>query len=118
MTSGPLISVVIVTWNGRQYLDACLNAVSAQIGVRTETILVDNASTDGTVEYVRERFPSVRIVPLPENRGFAGGNNAGVRAARGELVALLNNDAVPHPDRSQLYHVAALRIIVCGFDVH
>jgi len=97
MTSGPLISVVIVTWNGRQYLEACLNAVAAQVGVRTETILVDNASSDGTVAYVRERFPSVRVVSLSENRGFAGGNNAGVREARGEFVALLNNDTVAEP---------------------
>jgi GT2 family glycosyltransferase len=97
MTSDPLISVVIVTWNGREYLDACLTAVAAQVGVRTETILVDNASTDGTVAYVRERFPSVRVVALSENRGFAGGNNAGVREARGRFVALLNNDTVPEP---------------------
>lgn len=97
MTSDPLVSVVIVTWNGRQYLEACLNAVAAQVGMRTETILVDNASADGTVEYVRERFPSVRVVSLAENRGFAGGNNAGVREARGQFVALLNNDTVPEP---------------------
>ena len=95
MTSDPLISVVIVTWNGRQYLEACLTAVGAQVGVRIETILVDNASSDGTVAYVGERFPSVRVVSLSENRGFAGGNNAGVREARGEFVALLNNDTVP-----------------------
>ena len=93
--SDPLVSVVIVTWNGRHYLDACLNAVAAQQGVSTETILVDNGSNDGTVAYVQERFPSVRIIALPENRGFAGGNNAGVREARGRYVALLNNDAVP-----------------------
>ena len=92
-----LVSVVIVTWNGRQYLDACLSAVGAQGGVSAETILVDNASTDETVAFVRERFPWVRVVALPENRGFAGGNNAGVREARGRLVALLNNDTVPEP---------------------
>jgi GT2 family glycosyltransferase len=96
--SDPLVSIVIVTWNGRQYLDACLNAAAAQNGVSTETILVDNASNDGTVAYVRERFPQVRVIALPENRGFAGGNNAGVREARGRFIALLNNDAVPEPD--------------------
>ena len=95
--SDPLVSVVIVTWNGRQFLDACLNAVAAQRGVSTETILVDNGSHDGTVAYVEERFPSVRVIALPENRGFAGGNNAGVREARGRYIALLNNDAVPEP---------------------
>jgi len=90
----PEISIIIVTWNGRRYLDACLTAVAAQEEVATETVLVDNASTDGTADYVRERFPWVRLVALAENRGFAGGNNAGVREARGRLVALLNNDTV------------------------
>jgi GT2 family glycosyltransferase len=92
--SAPLVSVVIVTWNGRAFLDACLQAVAAQEGVDAETILVDNASSDGTVAHVRSRYPWVRLVVLPENRGFAGGNNAGVREARGRYVALLNNDTV------------------------
>jgi GT2 family glycosyltransferase len=86
-----------VSWNGRQYLEACLTAVAAQQGVEFETILVDNGSTDGTEEFVRERFPSVRVLPFAENRGFAGGNNAGVRVARGQFVVLLNNDTVPEP---------------------
>lgn len=90
--------MIIVTWNGRQYLDACLQAVAAQRGVAAETILVDNASTDGTVRFVQEHFPWVRIVAMGENRGFAGGSNAGVRVARGRLIALLNNDTSPAPD--------------------
>jgi GT2 family glycosyltransferase len=94
----PDVSVVIVTWNGRRYLDACLAAVQSQKGVTVETILVDNASTDGTVDYVRERFPWVRLIALHANRGFAGGTNAGAREARGRFLALLNNDAVPDPD--------------------
>jgi GT2 family glycosyltransferase len=93
----PDVSVVVVTWNGRQHLDTCLNAVAAQQGVRVETILVDNASTDGTVAYVRDRHPSVRVVELPENRGFAGGNNAGAAEARAPLVAFLNNDTAAEP---------------------
>ena len=97
MSPEPLVSVVVVTWNGRRYLDECLGAIEAQDGVSTETILVDNASTDGTVVYVGERFPRVRVVALPYNRGFAGGNNAGAREARGRYLALLNNDAVPEP---------------------
>jgi GT2 family glycosyltransferase len=95
--SAPLVSIVIVTWNGRQYLDACLNAVAAQRGVQSETILVDNGSSDGTSEYVRQQFPWVRLVALKENRGFAGGNNAGVREARGQFVVLLNNDTSAEP---------------------
>lgn len=90
----PEVSVVIVTWNGRQYLDACLRAVEAQQGVSAEIILVDNASTDGTAKFVRTHFPRVTVVALSENRGFAGGNNVGARAARGKLVAFLNNDTV------------------------
>jgi GT2 family glycosyltransferase len=93
--SNPDVSIIIVTWNGRQFLDACLSAVAAQRGVDAETILVDNGSTDGTAGYVRAAYPWVRLVALPENRGFAGGNNAGVREARGRCVALLNNDTVP-----------------------
>jgi len=88
----PDISVVIVTWNGRQHLQACLSSVAAQRGVRTETIVVDNGSTDNTAEYVRSRFPWVRLITLGENHGFAAGNNMGVREARGRLIAFLNND--------------------------
>ena len=94
----PDVSVVIVTWNGRRHLDACLRAVAGQRGVASETIVVDNASTDGTVGFLQEHFPWVRIVAMGENRGFAGGTNAGVKVARGRLVALLNNDTVPEPD--------------------
>ena len=95
--SGPDVSVIIVTWNGRQHLDACLDAVAAQRNVRLETVLVDNASTDDTVQHVRSRHPAVRIVALPSNRGFAGGNNAGVAEARAPIVAFLNNDTIAEP---------------------
>ena len=92
--SEPEVSVIIVTWNGRRYLDACLRAVEAQQGVSAEVILVDNASTDGTTEFVRTHFPHVRVIALAENLGFAGGNNAGAREARGDYLAFLNNDTV------------------------
>ena len=83
-----------MTWNGRQHLEACLRAAESQEGVSAETVVVDNGSTDGTADFVRQRFPRVRLVVLDRNRGFAGGNNAGVREAHGALVALLNNDTV------------------------
>src|SRR5262245_45396418 len=91
----PDVSIVIVNWNGRRFLDECLTAVAVQEGVNAETILVDNGSTDGSVAYVTERYPWARVIALGNNHGFAGGNNAGVREARGRFVALLNNDAVP-----------------------
>lgn len=104
----PDISVVIVTWNGLRHLDACLDAIAAQTGVRAETILVDNGSTDGSVEHVRAHHPWVRVLALDENRGFAGGNNAGVAIARGRLVALLNNDTIADP--------ACLHALAAGLD--
>jgi hypothetical protein len=63
-----------------------------------EVILVDNGSTDGSVEWVRAEYPEVRVLPLQRNMGFCGGNNAGIRSARGEYVVLLNNDTEVAPD--------------------
>ena len=77
----PEASIVIVTWNGREHLDACLTAVAAQQDVSAETILVDNGSTDGSVEHVRSRYPWVKLLPLTENRGFAAGTNAEIGRA-------------------------------------
>lgn len=93
----PEVSVVVVTWNGKQHLEACLSALAAQTDVVFEVILVDNGSTDDSVAFVRERFPDVRIVALPENTGFAAGNNAGAREARGTCLAFLNNDTAVQP---------------------
>ena len=104
----PDVSVVIVTWNGRQHLDICLAAVAAQQGVATETIIVDNGSTDGTAELIRSGYPWVKLVALAENCGFAGGNNAGAREARGRFVAFLNNDTSPDP--------GWLRALLAGID--
>jgi GT2 family glycosyltransferase len=88
-----LATVVVVNRDGLRFLDSCLDAVLAQeLASRFEVILVDNASTDGSIEHVRERFPGVRLIESTRNRGFAGGNNLGIRAARGRHVVLLNND--------------------------
>jgi GT2 family glycosyltransferase len=96
-TATPTVSIVIVSHNGRQHLEACLNAVAAQEAIDAETIVVDNGSTDGTAKWLGSAFPWVRVLWLEKNRGFAGGNNAGVREARGRYVALLNNDTIPSP---------------------
>jgi len=94
----PDISVIVVNYNGRRFLDACLTALAAQEGVRFEVVLVDNASQDGSAAFVRERYPWVRTIELDENRGFAGGNNRGASEARGRLLAFLNNDTRAQPD--------------------
>ena len=94
----PDVSVIVVSWNGKEHLQVCLDAVAAQRGVSAETIVVDNGSTDGTADFVRTRFPWARLVSLGANRGFAGGNNAGAREARGRFLAFLNNDTAADPD--------------------
>ncbi|MFO7167344.1 MAG: glycosyltransferase family 2 protein [Chloroflexota bacterium] len=93
----PPLSVVIVTWNGRRHLPGCLDALVPQLPPGAEIILVDNASTDGTLEWALAAYPQIRPLPLARNHGFAGGVNAGLRAARGELLLLLNDDAFVEP---------------------
>ncbi|MBM4272175.1 MAG: glycosyltransferase family 2 protein [Deltaproteobacteria bacterium] len=95
MSEKPLVSVIIVNWNGRQYLDDCLSSLRNQSLGDFEVILVDNGSTDDSVAFVEQHYQDfVQIVRLSENRGFSGGNNAGIATARGVYIALLNNDTV------------------------
>jgi GT2 family glycosyltransferase len=93
-TLQPLVSVIVVNWNGREYLGECLDSLCRQTFPDFEVIVVDNGSTDGSVEYLESQFPGfARILRNAENRGFSGGNNQGIKAARGRYIALLNNDA-------------------------
>ncbi len=98
----PEISVIVVNWNRRELLRSCLNSLVAQIDVAFETILVDNGSTDGSVEMAEREFASrpklgLRLIVNGENRGFCAANNQGIAAARGRYIALLNNDAEACP---------------------
>ena len=95
--SSPRCSVIIVNWNGRPFLGPCLEALSHQTFPDFETILVDNASTDGSPRWVAEHFPEVRLLAHPRNLGFAEGVNSGIAAARGEFLVLLNNDTRAEP---------------------
>lgn len=94
----PLVSVVIPNWNGASFLPTCLDSLLAQTWSRVEVIVADNASTDGSRELLAADYPEVRLLGLPENRGFTGACNAGMRAAEGEIVILLNNDTEVEPD--------------------
>ena len=89
--------VIVVTWNGRKLLRSCLEHLVQQTEPH-EVIVVDNASDDGTAEFVRSRFPGVRLVELPRNVGFGAGVNAGVAAGDGDAIVLLNNDMDADPD--------------------
>lgn len=130
------ISVIIVNWNGKHFLAGCLSALQRQTFQDFETILVDNGSNDGSAEVVRTQFPEVKLLALPENRGFTGGNIAGYEQARGDLVVLLNNDTEAHPDwlaeiqrasraypkagsfaSKMMYYYERGRIENCGFDL-
>jgi len=93
-------SIVIPTWNGRDLLEKYLPSVVAAASRNSdnEIILVDNASSDGSAAFVRETFPGVKVLQMPRNLGFGGGSNAGVYAARHDIVVLLNNDMRVAPD--------------------
>jgi len=93
----PDISVVVVNWNRREHLRACLRSLAAQRGVCFEVIVVDNGSGDGSAEMARSEF-GARVIANTENRGFCAANNQAFAAARGEFIALLNNDAEAAPD--------------------
>ena len=96
------VSVVVVTWNRRSLLEECLRSLATQLGVTFEVIVVDNGSTDGSAEAVTSlaRDLDLRFVLIRNqlNKGYCEANNQGIAAARGEWVALLNNDAVAQPD--------------------
>jgi hypothetical protein len=87
------VSVVVVSFNTRDLLERCLSDLRAQTGVALQLIVVDNASHDGSRELVRERFPEIELIELPENVGFARANNLAFERCRGEYVLLLNSDA-------------------------
>jgi GT2 family glycosyltransferase len=90
---GPKVSIIIVNWNGEDLLEHCLASVTAQSYCAREVVLVDNGSTDSSVPFTRQNFPSVKIVELSTNKGFTGGNSEGLKIADGEFISLVNNDA-------------------------
>lgn len=93
-------SIVIPNWNGRDLLERYLPSVLAAAArvPGTEVIVVDDHSTDGSASFMQQHFPQVRLLALPQNVGFGGGSNAGFRAARHDIVVLLNSDMRVEPD--------------------
>lgn len=108
MTNFPFASIIILNYNGKDFLPDCLSSV-LKLNYpqdRYEVILVDNASNDESVNYVRRNFPTVEVLALDKNYGFTGGNNKGTEIAEGEVLVFLNNDTVVDKDwLSQLVFV-------------
>ena len=97
-SSTPLISVVVLNWNGDRVIESCLRSVQAQTYGPLEVIVVDNASADGSVEVIRSQFPKTQLIVNKANLGFGGGNNVGIRASQGTYIMVLNNDTRLHPN--------------------
>jgi GT2 family glycosyltransferase len=92
------ISVVIIGWNAKSYLELCLESLASAPPRRSmEVLVVDNASTDDSVEMIETKFPWVKLIKSPENLGFSKGNNVAIRQAQGRYIALVNPDVIVFP---------------------
>lgn len=99
------VTIQILNWDGLHLLKECLPAVAESVrrnsilsGVDHEILVVDNGSRDGSLDYLREHFPDVRVLPLDRNYGFSIGNNKGFQIVHSDIVVLLNNDMLANPD--------------------
>lgn len=88
----PLVSIVILNWNGKKHLARCLRSLAKITYKPVEIIVVDNNSSDGSQGLVKKEFPSVKLIASRKNYGYSGGNNVGIRASRGKYILILNND--------------------------
>ena len=96
----PDVTIVIPNYNGIAYLGGCLSSVKKQRGVTAEVLVVDNGSTDGSLEYLEKEFPDCHLISLDKNYGFCRAVNEGFRHAESEYVILLNNDTEIDPEFS------------------
>ncbi|MFH0936996.1 MAG: glycosyltransferase family 2 protein [Candidatus Daviesbacteria bacterium] len=87
-----IVSVVIPNWNGLEHLKDCLPSIKTQTQKSLEVIIIDNGSTDKSVDYIKQYFPDFRIIELKKNLGFAAAVNLGVKKSLGKYIVLLNND--------------------------
>jgi GT2 family glycosyltransferase len=95
MTSGIDVSIIIVNYNACKLLLQCINSIAKyETKIKNEIIVVDNKSSDGSIETVAYQFPFVRLVPLEKNVGFAAANNVGIQYSRGEYILFLNPDTI------------------------
>jgi GT2 family glycosyltransferase len=88
----PLVSIVILNWNGRLYLEQFLPSVLSSTYTNFEVVVIDNASSDDSVPFLKTSYPGIKILPLPENFGFAKGYNEGLKQVKADYYILLNSD--------------------------
>lgn len=132
-----LVSVIIVVYNGITYLEQCLTSVQQDIKVESEIIVIDNASTDGSADFVERRYPDVILIRNEVNRGFAAACNQGARYATGQYLVFLNQDTQVLPgwlsgllnalERNDAVALATSKLLLmsqpdkinaCGQDIH
>lgn len=94
----PLLSLIIIFWNEKHYVDSCLGSLMNHLPDDVEIVAVDNGSSDGTAEYIEQSYPAVRVIRADTNLGFSGGNNLGVHHSQGEYLAFLNPDTHTESD--------------------
>ena len=93
----PVVTVIIVNWNGRSWLQQCLPTLAVQTYSDYKILVVDNGSTDDSVAWLAQQWPDAHVLPLDQNLGFASANNIGIRATNSPFIALLNNDTLVDP---------------------
>ncbi|MDH3312854.1 MAG: glycosyltransferase family 2 protein [Nitrosopumilus sp.] len=94
----PFVSIIIVNYNGKKFLEDCFHTLQKITYSNFEIILIDNNSTDNSIEFIKNRYPSTIIIKLEKNYGFAYPNNVGAKNAKGDFLLFLNNDTKVHPD--------------------
>lgn len=112
-----LASIIVLNYNGLPHLEACFKSIRKLNYSNFETIMVDNASTDRSIEFVKEAFPWVKIICSEQNLGFAAGNNLGLKYAKGDFIIFLNNDTEVEPNwLDELVKTANMdpKIGICG----
>ncbi len=116
----PLVSVIVVNYNGKKYLKNCFDSLSRVDYKNSEVILVDNGSKDGSVDFIKNNYPEVKILELGENLGLAVASNRGAEVANGEFLFFLNNDTIVDSEiLKELVKTAKsdLKIGACACDV-
>ncbi len=94
----PLVSIIVLNWNGERVIRLSLDSVKKLDYPNTEVIVVDNGSTDSSVDIIRREYPEFRLIENGRNLGFSAGMNVGIEASKGQLILLYNNDAIAQPN--------------------